>query len=93
MSGRAVRPAHRATTRTKPPLPCASAGQELFGGVLLQSGAGGARTLIAKAVHNPVALISQAPVKALAVNVIAKWRGILIAVCRPGAVTWETRRR
>ena len=66
MSGRAVRPAHRATTRTKPPLPCASAGQELFGGVLLQSGAGGARTLIDKAVHNPVALISQAPVKALA---------------------------
>lgn len=34
--------------------------------VLLQSGAGGARTLIEKAVHNPVALISQAPVKALA---------------------------
>ncbi|CUU67605.1 hypothetical protein CVAR292_02972 [Corynebacterium variabile] len=34
--------------------------------MLLQSGAGGARTLIEKAVHNPVALISQAPVKALA---------------------------
>lgn len=34
--------------------------------VLLQSGAGGARTLIKKAVHNPVTLISQAPVKALA---------------------------
>lgn len=29
----------------------------------------------------------------LAVNVIAKWRGILITVCRPGAVTWETQRQ
>lgn len=32
MSGRAVRPAHRATTRTEPPLPCVSAGQGLFAG-------------------------------------------------------------
>lgn len=32
--------------------------------MLLQSGACGARTLLDKAVHNPVALISQAPVKA-----------------------------
>jgi hypothetical protein len=35
-------------------------------GVLLQSGAGGARTPIEKAVHNPVALISQASAKAFA---------------------------
>ncbi len=34
--------------------------------VLLQSGAGGARTPIEKAVHNPVALISQASAKAFA---------------------------
>lgn len=32
MSGRAVRPAHRATTRTEPPLPCVCAGQGLFAG-------------------------------------------------------------
>lgn len=32
MSGRAVRPAYRATTRTEQPLSCVSAGQGLFAG-------------------------------------------------------------
>ena len=44
MSGRATRSAHRATTRTEPPLPCVSAGQGRFAGATC-------RTLKKRAAH------------------------------------------